>query len=89
MKNSQAWFSNTDCKFYPCHDLDEMNCLFCFCPLYWFVDCGGTYTRTGKGVKDCSRCIRPHTIGAYDEILKEVSTRIRISSAGQGADEKE
>ena len=89
MNNSHAWFSNCDCKFYPCHDLKEMNCLFCFCPLYWFADCGGDYSLTKRGVKDCSLCTRPHKVGGYDEILDEVSKRIRRQSARQGADKEQ
>lgn len=82
MTNSQAWFSNVECGFYPCHrELMEQNCLFCFCPLYWFDDCGGTYTRTEKGVKDCSGCIRPHRIDGYDEILREIRKRMPAGSA--------
>ncbi len=89
VKNSQAWFSNTDCKYYPCHDLEEMNCLFCFCPLYWFADCGGNYSLTKQEVKDCSGCLRPHKIVGYDEILDEISKRIRRRSTGEGADQEQ
>jgi len=24
------------CDHYPCHDLEEMNCFFCYCPFYSF-----------------------------------------------------
>ena len=36
MENSYRYFENRACKYYPCHEVenDEMNCLFCFCPLY-------------------------------------------------------
>lgn len=89
MKNSHAWFSNKECRYYPCHKLEEMNCLFCFCPLYWFPDCGGDYTRTAKGVKNCSRCIRPHQAGGYDDLLAEVSSRLPDGSRRQRAEKEE
>ena len=85
MKNSYRWFSNTECKYYPCHaDLEEVNCLFCFCPLYPYDNCGGTYSRTEKGVKDCSACTRPHTRGGYALMIKEISRRMRRTSEETG-----
>ena len=39
------FFSHTACEFYPCHEMpsgEELNCLFCYCPLYCLGDsCGG------------------------------------------------
>ncbi|MBO5973618.1 MAG: metal-binding protein, partial [Clostridia bacterium] len=32
-----AFISHRDCEFFPCHqtsDVDNFNCLFCYCPLY-------------------------------------------------------
>ena len=34
-ENSYRFFSNRECQYYPCHEgIEEMNCLFCYCPLY-------------------------------------------------------
>lgn len=61
MKNSFNFFKNNDCKYYPCHkNIKEINCLFCYCPLYFFMDCGGNYFINRNGIKDCSNCLMPH-----------------------------
>lgn len=43
-KNNFKYFENRDCKYYPCHKAEHINCLFCYCPLYLKDDCPGTYT---------------------------------------------
>lgn len=65
-------FTNRDCEFYPCHKTDRLNCLFCFCPLY-FLECGGNCTRTSRGLKDCSECLLPHTENGYDYIVQKLT----------------
>lgn len=51
-------FSHKKCEYYPCHknaDPEHFNCLFCYCPLYALGDdCGGHFSYTEKGLKDCS-----------------------------------
>ncbi len=69
--NSYKKFINKNCKYYPCHNLEEINCLFCFCPLY-FTDCNGNYTINKKGIKNCSECIKPHSKQGYEYIMKEL-----------------
>ncbi len=89
-KESYRWFSNRICKYYPCHEgIEEINCLFCFCPLYWFPDCGGDYVLTDEGVKDCSACLKPHLPGGYDEILEQISERIKKRSARKTSGQKQ
>jgi len=65
-----AAFSHRECEYYPCHpgaDPDDFNCLFCYCPLYALGrDCGGDFTYTPAGIKDCSTCLRPHARGGYE-----------------------
>ena len=75
MNNSFSFYKNTECKYYPCHkNIDEINCLFCYCPLYFIEKCGGNYTITKKGHKDCSNCIQPHIPGkGYEYIQKKLS----------------
>ncbi len=70
MKNSYRFFCNTDCKYYPCHDLKDINCLFCYCPLYTY-DCGGNFVIT-KGKKDCTNCTIPHI--DYDYVIEFLKT---------------
>lgn len=60
---SSKFFQNKSCEHFPCHkteDKENFNCLLCFCPLYYLPDCGGSYTVTEKGVKDCTECLIPH-----------------------------
>ena len=74
MKNSYKFFSNKECKYYPCHKgIDELNCIFCFCPLYYMKDCGGDFKINEKGIKDCTGCIKPHVPETgYDYVLEKI-----------------
>ena len=67
------FFSHTKCEYFPCHagaDPDGFNCLFCYCPLYALGSrCGGQFTYTPEGVKDCSSCLLPHRPEGYDRIM--------------------
>lgn len=58
------FFRNTACAYFPCHegvDAERFNCLFCYCPLYALGPrCGGTFSYTERGIKDCSTCTRLH-----------------------------
>ena len=53
MSDHYKFFSHKQCEYYPCHQLDEINCLFCYCPLYILKDCKGNYKMIGD-IKDCS-----------------------------------
>ena len=68
-ENSFSFFRNTGCQYFPCHknaDPERFNCLFCYCPLYALGDgCGGNFTYTEKGIKDCSACLIPHAPQGY------------------------
>ena len=70
-------FTNKKCEYFPCHkctDVDNFNCLFCFCPLYGLGDkCGGNFTYTDTGIKDCSNCLVPHKIENYDYIVSKLT----------------
>jgi len=78
-KPSHAFFANTACRYYPCHkELCEINCLFCFCPLYGMERCPGapSYIDTPTGrVKDCSSCTFPHRAENYDIILSLLGSK--------------
>lgn len=69
-----SFFVNRDCEYFPCHELseDRFNCLFCYCPLYWMPDCGGTCTITEKGAKNCRSCILPHDRDNYSMVIKRL-----------------
>ena len=72
MKNSFRHFQNTDCAYFPCHDGADVcfNCLFCYCPLYALGEaCGGDFTYTAEGIKDCSLCLIPHSSNGYEHVL--------------------
>ena len=74
MNNSARFFANKDCEHYPCHKgIEEMNCLFCYCPQYTREKCPGNYVMLeetdGEIVKDCSSCLFPHLPENYDKII--------------------
>ena len=72
LPNSSSFFRNVSCAYFPCHegvDEREFNCLFCYCPLYALGPaCGGDFSYTASGVKDCSGCTVPHRKKNYDYI---------------------
>ncbi|MBQ2786315.1 MAG: cysteine-rich small domain-containing protein [Oscillospiraceae bacterium] len=74
---------NTSCECFPCHrtnDLENFNCLFCFCPLYALGDrCGGNYAYTNEGIKDCSGCMIPHCKGNYDKIMEKMELVLELA----------
>ena len=79
MENSYKFFKNTDCKYYPCHKgIEEINCLFCYCPLYRLENCPGNphyKEKDGKKIKVCTDCVFPHRSENYEkinEILKNI-----------------
>ena len=78
MENSYRFFSNKDCEYYPCHKgTDNMNCLFCYCPLYRLEKCPGNpvYIEAGdRIIKSCQECTFPHRAENYDTIMKFLKT---------------
>lgn len=62
-KPAYAFVQNRACPYFPCHktnDPEHFNCLFCYCPLYRYRNCGGNPSYLSNGVKDCSNCTVPH-----------------------------
>lgn len=79
MENSHRFFCNRECAYFPCHTTektDEFNCLFCFCPLYFFEECGGRFRILDSGVKDCTNCLIPHVPKGYDHVVGKLKARI-------------
>ncbi len=81
--NNYKFVQNTKCEYFPCHnaipinchniiDIKDFNCLFCYCPLYPYKDCGGQYTKLKNGIKDCSNCLVPHNKNNYDLIINKL-----------------
>ncbi len=71
-----SFFQNKDCEYFPCHkvECEELfSCLPCYCPLYALGDkCGGNYSYTESGIKDCSNCTLPHMPGGYEHIMSKM-----------------
>ena len=76
------FFQNRECKYFPCHkgiDEEQFNCLFCYCPLYALGDrCGGGFTYTEEGIKDCSKCLKPHKRENYDVITEKMKLVLEL-----------
>lgn len=79
MDNSHKFFKNTGCKYYPCHEgIGELNCLFCYCPLYHMENCPGSPSyqeKDGKRIKVCTACTFPHEPDNYDKVLEIIRKR--------------
>ena len=82
MKHYQ-FFQNRECEYFPCHpgaDPETFSCLFCFCPMYALGDrCGGSFTYLNNGIKDCSRCLRPHRPENYDAIMERIGLVLELA----------
>jgi Zn-finger protein len=88
-EKSFAFFSNVECEYFPCHKTDKtdsFNCLFCYCPLY-FLDCGGNFSYTPTGIKDCSGCLLPHIRENYGIVIDKLTTAINEKAKIKQKDE--
>lgn len=83
LDKSYKFFQNKDCEFFPCHkvkDLENFNCLFCFCPLYALGNkCGGNF-KYKNDVKDCSKCFITHSKGGYEHVMSKIRDVIDLGS---------
>lgn len=87
MKNNHAYFQNRECEYFPCHKAagENFNCLFCYCPLYALgEECGGNFTYTVTGIKDCSGCLIPHSTGGYDYVTGKFSRLAKLAAKKEG-----
>lgn len=79
--NSSRFFENRACAYYPCHrDIEQINCMFCYCPMYGMEHCPGTpeYKETnGRKLKICTNCTYPHQAEHYDAIMKVLTHRLK------------
>ena len=80
---SERYFQNRECPYFPCHggaNAENFNCLFCYCPLYALGEkCGGAFTYTASGIKDCSSCLIPHRAENYDLILEKMTLVLQLA----------
>ncbi len=71
-----AFFQNSKCEYFPCHNTSEPNnfsCLFCFCPLYSLnEECGGNFKYNEAGIKCCDECVFPHSRENYGSVIENV-----------------
>lgn len=77
------FFQNKECEYFPCHkgaNPETFSCLFCYCPLYPLGDtCGGNFTYTEDGLKDCSGCLRPHCRENYGKIQEKMPQVLELA----------
>ena len=77
------FFQNEKCEYFPCHKCEntaDFNCLFCYCPLYALGDkCGGNFSYTENGIKDCSNCLVPHKRGNSDHMMEKMGDVIALT----------
>ena len=77
------YVQNCDCEYFPCHEgvkREDFSCLFCYCPLYALGDkCGGAFTYTDSGIKDCSACTKPHRRENYGKIMEKMGEVIELA----------
>ena len=53
--------------------MSEINCLFCYCPMYRLERCPGQpdYMEVdGKVIKECTNCTFPHIPENYEKVIK-------------------
>ena len=77
------FFQHKQCEYFPCHknaDPESFSCLLCYCPLYALGDrCGGSFTYTEEGIKDCSGCLKPHRRENYEKIISQMPAVIYLA----------
>ena len=80
---SERYFQNRECPYFPCHkstNTENFNCLFCYCPLYALGDkCGGAFSYTDRGIKDCTNCLIPHRAENYDRIMEKMTQVLALA----------
>ncbi len=61
-------------------DGGELNCLFCYCPLYALGSrCGGDYKITDKGVKSCASCTVCHGRDGYERVMDRIGSVLELA----------
>ena len=77
------FFQNKECEYFPCHENADpaiFSCLFCYCPLYCLGEnCGGNFTYTEQGIKDCSQCLKPHRRENYLKVMEKMGEVMELA----------
>ena len=77
------FFQHKDCEYFPCHkgvSEDSFSCMFCYCPLYALGEkCGGNFTYTPQGIKDCTNCTIPHRRENYLKVLSKMDMVMELA----------
>ena len=77
------FYQNRECEYFPCHEgipEEDFNCLFCYCPLYALGEnCGGNFTYTAQGIKDCTNCLVPHRRENYLKVLSKMDAVLELA----------
>ena len=83
-----AFFCHRSCEYFPCHKgipEEDFNCLFCYCPLYFLGErCGGHFTYTKSGVKNCVDCTVPHERKNFGRITAILKANLDRAGKGDG-----
>ena len=92
MSENYRFFRHAECEYFPCHEgvpEEDFNCLFCYCPLYFLGEkCGGSFTYTKSGVKNCMGCSRPHRRENYDLIIAKLKEAMKLQGQPCQVEEK-
>lgn len=92
-KNNFSYFANKDCVYFPCHENanpESFNCLFCYCPLYALGDkCGGNFRYMDNGIKDCSKCMLPHSEAGYSHVVMSFEKLVEMMRRQREAEQGE
>jgi Zn-finger protein len=82
-----SFFQHRECECFPCHktdDIEDFNCLFCYCPLYTLGDkCGGDFIYTQSGIKNCVNCSVPHKRENYGLIISKYPLIAKLAAKKQ------
>jgi len=82
------YFQHRECEFFPCppdRHPGDFNCMFCYCPLYTLGDrCGGSFTFTADGKKNCKDCLFPHLRKNYDRLMERYPEIAAVVAANTG-----
>ena len=73
-----SYFINKSCEYFPCHDLspERFNCMFCYCPLYAYDDCGGEFFYNEKVIKNCKDCSYVHDRTNYPAVIRKLKEKM-------------
>ena len=73
---------NKECEYFPCHNIDNLQCDFCYCPLYPCYDkrVRGKIIKNDKGedIWDCKDCVILHkkqNVNLIIEMIKTIKQR--------------